>query len=361
MLGFEGFTRELLLMLDGIQFFITLELGVLFLVRGRKKKKGGQVNYGWGVVFLCFGCIALANIYLYFYMPEELWYANLKFNSLIGSIPGLIIIVIMEKLYQKYYKTRFFFTIFAVSMSIITFFTDEALTSFLGNLSLIVLGIFVVLFYTKLIRLSEGSMRRNVLLFTISFFLFMFGTLAINPTIIETQLEVGINVEISGFIGRVSQIVALFIMAEVLLEEPVFYELEWPDKLIQLIIIHKQIGVHLFHIKFQDIKFREEPKREIQESLFAGGMMGISAMLKEISQSSKELQVIDHGDQKILLEHGEFVTIALNVLEELKIFWDKLRKIRETIDYYFGGLLKNFDGNLEIFKPLKSIILKEFT
>ncbi len=356
MLGYEGTIRDFFLILDGIQVFICIELTVLFFIRGFKKKKGGKVNYGWGLIFLCFGNVALMNIYLYYYLPSELWYANIKFNSLLGSIPGLMIIGIMENFYQKYRKTRFFFTIFAVSMSIFTFFTPDLLTRMLGNLSLLVLGVFVLLFYRKLIKISSGSVRKNIILFTIAFFAFIGGSLIINPTIIENQLRLGINITISGFIGRISQIFGLFIMASVLFEQPVFYEIDWRDKLVQIIIFQKKIGVHLFYKKFQDIKFKKENQREIQESLIAGGITGVSAFLKEISQSSKELKIIDHGDQKIMLEHGEYISIALSVLEELRIFWDKLYKLRVKIETIYGELLKHFDGDLKVFSPVGAMI-----
>jgi hypothetical protein len=364
-LGYTGILRDIFLILDGIQFFICIELALLFFIRGIKKKKGGRVNYGWGLVFSSFANIALMNIFLYYYLipnSPELWYANIKLNSLIGGSPGLIIVAIMEKYYQKYHKTRFLFSGFYLSVSLITFFTNELLTSFFANLSLFVLGFFILIFFKTLIEQSSGATKKNVILFTIAFFLFMGGILLTNPRVIENQVNYwDLNTDITGLIARIGLITSLFIMAVVLLEQPVFYELNWQDKLVQLIVIQKKIGVHLFHTKFQDIKFKTSEQKEIQESLIAGGMTGITAMLKEISQSSEELKVIDHGDQKILLEHGEYIIIALNVVEELRIFWDKLKKLREIIETIWGGVIKDFDGILEYFTPLEDIVEREFS
>ena len=190
----------------------------------------------------------------------------------------------------------------------------------------------------------------------------MGGLLLTNPRIIENQATYwNLNTDITGLVARIGLITSLFIMAAVLLEQPVFYELNWQDKLVQLIVVQKDIGVHIFHTKFQDIKFKEEEQREIQESLIAGGMSGISMMLKEISHSSEELKRIDHGDQKILLEHGEHIFIALNVLEELRIFWEKLRKLRNIIEDIWGVYLKDFDGSLDYYRPLEDIVKNEFS
>ena len=100
--------------------------------------------------------------------------------------------------------------------------------------------------------------------------------------------------------------------------------------------------------------------QEPSEVLVAGGMVGITAMLREISRSSEALKTIDHGDQKILLEHGFNFFIALNVLEEMKIYWDKLYRLRNLIEIFFKDLLKFWDGNMDYFKPLNNIIKNEF-
>jgi hypothetical protein len=358
---YEGILRDVFLILDGIHLFISIELAVFFFTRGIRKKRGLKVNFGWGLVYACFAIVSLMNIALFFYLTPALWTANIKVYSLIGVIPGLTIAGIMEGFYQKYHKTRYIFTLYAVLIAIITFFTDEALTSTLANFSILIMGIFMIAFFTTLIRQSSGAVRRNIILFTIAFFTFIAGELILNPRVIDRMIEVGGDLLIYGIIGRALRISALFLMAAVLFEQPIFWELNWKDKIIQLIVIHKKIGVPIFHKKFQAIKSTEEDREDISEVLIAGGMTGVSAVLKAISQSSEELRIIDHGDQKIILEHGEHVYIALNVLEELRIFWDKIKKLRITIETYFEEVLKDFKGTLEYFKPLEGIVKKEFT
>ena len=83
-----------------------------------------------------------------------------------------------------------------------------------------------------------------------------------------------------------------------------------------MFVIHRIIGVPIFHSKFQDIHVQQDDKHELDEDLIAGGMVGITAMLKEISQSSEELKIIDHSDQIIMLDHGENFFIALMVVEK---------------------------------------------
>jgi len=357
---FQGEVRDLFLILDGIQIFICLEIAMLFIYRGLNNKSSMRVNLGWGLMFLMFGLAVYMNMIRIYYLPEEEWLENIKIYSLIGITPGLVIIGIMEKFYQKYRETKYFFTIEATIIGIITFFTNDLLTSILANISLTLLAIFIVLFFKTIISQSTGVVRKNIVIFTIMFFLYVFGALLINPRVIANQERIGIDVIATGILGNIAQMVALFIIATVLFKMHIFFELEWRSKLIQLYVIYKISGVPIFHIRFQETPTSEGTRAVISETLAAGGIKGVSIMLKQISQSSEELKVIDHGDQQILLEHGEYIFIALYVFEEMRIFRDKIKQLRENIETYFEAILKNWDGTHAYFEPLKSIIQRDF-
>ena len=98
----------------------------------------------------------------------------------------------------------------------------------------------------------------------------------------------------------------------------------------------------------------------MDKELVAGGMIGISAMLKEISQSTKDLKTIDHGDQKIVLEHSDYFFIALNVQEEMQIYLDKLDQLKKLVKMYYEDFIKNWTGDMEVFQPIGNIINEIF-
>ena len=52
--------------------------------------------------------------------------------------------------------------------------------------------------------------------------------------------------------------------------------------------------------------------------------------------------------------------MALIVKEEMNIYWDKLNRLNIIIEEIFGDILEDWDGALEYFKPLESIVKKEF-
>ncbi|MFX1298856.1 MAG: hypothetical protein ACFFD2_28855, partial [Promethearchaeota archaeon] len=150
---------------------------------------------------------------------------------------------------------------------------------------------------------------------------------------------------------------SFILMAVILLRLPIFFEVNWRENLIQIFIVHKLKGIPLFHDTFRQI---DAQKGAVSEDLVAGGMVGITTMLKEISQSTEEVKIIDHGDLKILLEHGPDIFTALIVKSEMFIYWDKLARLQKTFEKVFGNLILSWDGNLAYFEPLKNIINDEF-
>ena len=359
----SGETRDLFLVLDGIQFFICIEIAFLFFLNTSKFKSSYKTDIGWGIVFLCIGLTELMNIYRIYYLPEELWLENIKINSLIGIIPGLIVVGVLEWYYQQYKNTKFFFTTVASAVGVITYFTNELLTSILANISLSFLAIFIIMFLKDLIKNSSGVVRRNIVYFALSFLIFFVGAVIVSPRVITNQERIGIDVLFTGLLGRIVQMICLTIMALILFKLPIFFELEWRSKLVQIYIVEKKSGRPIFHHVFQEIKFKdpsEDQGHTLSHALVAGGIKGISLMLKEISQSSEELKTIDHGDQEILLDWGEFVFIALNVIEDMRIYREKIKKLRIEFEHFFEAILKDWAGDTAYFSPVVKMVEKEF-
>lgn len=356
----EGVVRELFISLDAIHFFICLEIAVLFFHRATKERKSIGANLMWGIIFSAIGFLAIGSLIRIYYVPEEVWQENITFLSLIALIPIILVVGLMEYLFQKYRKTKFFFTIIGLVLAIFTLLTPDPISTLLNNIVIIILAVFMILFFVKLIKLSSGVVRLNVILFTTTFLLFLFGNTMVTERAQESQMQLGLDMVFMGLLGRIFQIGSLILMSFVLFRLPIFFEVNWKENLIQMFIIHKANMVQLFHINFRELAGVIDEEERMDDDLVAGGLMGISAMLKEISRSSEDLKIIDHVDQKIMLEHGEFVTIALNAKQEMRIYWDKMFKLRETVESLFHDTLANWQGNLDVFEPINTIVKNEF-
>jgi len=354
---YEGAVREFFLVLDGIQVLIFLEIAVLFFYRAYRSNQGAYVNLGWGIIFSLFGFIAVGTMYRFFYLDPSVWENYLTFFLMLAFFPFISIVLIMEFFIQKYRQTRYIFSILSLILGVVSIFTISPINDYITTLNTIVLLIFAIMFFKKLLALSTGVVHKNVIIFTISFFTLMVGNFLANPRTLENIVAVGGSDAVLGSVSRMIQICSIIFMAAVLFKLPIFFEVNWKENLIQMFVIHRLTGLSIFHQRFHEIN---DDQDEIAEELVAGGMVGISIMLKEISQRSEELRTIDHGDQKIMLDHRPNVFIALNVKEEMRIYWDKLDSLQDIIEIYFSKFLENWDGNLDYFKPLEGIVEKEF-
>ena len=358
---FEGTVREFLIVLDGIQVFIFLEIAILFYYRAYRSNQGKYVNLGWAIVFSLFGFLAGGTLYRIYYLDPAIWQSFLTFFLMLSFFPILSIVLIMEYFIQKYRRTKYVFSLISLILGIASIFTVNPINDIITSLITLTLLIFAIMFFTKLIKLSSGVVHKNVIIFTISFFGLMIGNFLANPRTLENVIAFGGSGEILAIVSKAIQICSIVVMAAVLFKLPIFFEVNWSENLIQLYVIHRLTGISIFHIRFQKTDVADEDQNEISEELVAGGMYGITTMLKEISQSTEELKTIDHGDQKIMLDHRDNVLLALNVRKEMRIYWDKLQHLQDIIEIYFGKFLENWDGNLDYFKPLEGIVIKEFS
>jgi MFS family permease len=161
-------------------------------------------------------------------------------------------------------------------------------------------------------------------------------------------------------------IVAILIVSElslipfVLMKEslPPSEELEWRNDLIHLFVISSG-GVVM-----SDYSFLDHSKSGTMDSadLLAGGISGITVILKEMVGSDHQLKSIDHEDKKILFEYayGNQFMVALLAKKNLNILRTKLKKLTAQIQAVFWETIARWDGNLEILTPIKTLIRKYF-
>ena len=234
---FEGLVRDFFISLDGIHLFICLELAALFFNRALKDRRTFKVNLGWGIVFLCFGILVFSNIIRFFYLTSSLMISDPSF-TIFGLFAVLSILAMLEYFIQKYLKTRYVFTLSGfIIASINLFIPIPVLITVIYWLALL---IFAILFFKTLINLSSGTVRNNVILFTISFFSLMVGNVMHSQILMQNLRNRGQDLVILGLLGRLIQIVSLILMASVLFKLPIFFEVNWRENLIQIFIINKE-------------------------------------------------------------------------------------------------------------------------
>lgn len=366
---FIGVARDIFIAIDACMILICFEIFAILLMRTKRTSYTFKINLGWAIIFFEMGVIGFLGTYYSFFFVSEEDPLFIFLLNVVGTILLISIIGIFEYLIKKYHNTHYIIAILGIpAVIIINIESIKNLGLIVQNVYTLVLFIFTLIFFRKLIQNSSGSIRKHLILFTMAFYMLMISNMMTTIDSLLTQESLGLNVEWISLIFRILKILSLFVMSYVILRLPVFTEVNWRENLVHILAIHRNSCVAMFGHKFiqnlieqsqHDIESNNPPEN-LSDDLIAGGMVGIANMLKEILRSKQELKIVDHGDMKILMEHGKFVTIALSVKEEMMIYREKLVQLRIMIENSFEKILENWDGNLAYFEPISMMVANIF-
>ncbi len=142
-------------------------------------------------------------------------------------------------------------------------------------------------------------------------------------------------------------------------------EMEWQKEILHIYVIAEG-GIVMSDFSFLKWREKKDPliqrkTEEFDPNLFSGGISGVSTMLREMidSQQSK-LKVIDHEDKKLIFEYGKGFTSVLISSKDLKILRNKLKTLTEEIQNVFSEQIEHWDGDLDKFLPVKTMIKNRF-
>ncbi len=132
-----------------------------------------------------------------------------------------------------------------------------------------------------------------------------------------------------------------------------FVELEWPNKIRHLYLIHQEKGVSLY-----DYSFIKEELKDSQ--LIAGGISGITALLQELTSSKHRVKIIDLEKLKILIEYGNFIIGALITEENYRILRSKLVQLVKIFEDQNKDYLIHFTGEISEFEKTSLLVDQVF-
>jgi len=100
---------------------------------------------------------------------------------------------------------------------------------------------------------------------------------------------------------------------------------------------------------------------EIQDPALISAMISaLTSFVREATGSKKALRTVDQEDNKVILNHGNYTTIALMSEKDLPIIHKRVKKFTEAFENQFGLKLKSWSGETTIFKEADVIVNKYF-
>lgn len=360
----QGPFRFPLLVLEWIFSLISFQLGLIFLIRYLRAEKEqrnmqelGYCSLLMGLSFMWFFFIAgdyyaSETLESPFYMwpigSERMALLNLGYLTIM--VGGFLCIFFMERyktyFFKKYFFSMIFFILLAVFMIILTF--DMIITQ---QISVIFWPIFLFFFLIYIIDFSKRVQAREKVVTGVIKFISGFILIAIGY-----MLTTDFMLEILGLAGRmigdILQLIAVVFIFYFLITLPPFSEFDWKEKLEQLFIINKT-GICLYSYSFkQDVTMADE-------NLISGAISSVDIMLKEITDASG-ITILKRKEKSILIYPGTSVFGVIFSQEDLNYPKVLLKEQVMKFENLYGNILPNWDGNLDIFKPVENLTKEIF-
>lgn len=310
---------------------------------------------GTRINFVYTDSIYLQNVIYYYEVAESFGLGLVNFDFIVVGLLNVVISPLFGKLTDKYGRKRIFLITNLFIPLVLIFFTLWQLFAFLV-VSLIlyscVCASYVVMEAAVWSDLApeNGVARFNG---------YGWSSNGIGGSI---GFIAGYLITLPEFSARID---ILVIMTIIILSEismipfvsmkdslPPAEEIEWFKEILHLYVI-KEGGVFL-----TDYSFTEQDTFDVD--LLAGGMTGVTTILKEMVDSEKKLKAVDHEDKKIMFEFGKGFFIVLIANKELRILREKLIKLKRQIDDVYWETMEIWAGDLDIFKPIKTMIKNIF-
>ncbi len=125
----------------------------------------------------------------------------------------------------------------------------------------------------------------------------------------------------------------------------------WKKSLRNLFVLTKD-GVSLYEYSFGI---------EIQDPALISAMIAaLTNFVREATGSKKALRTVDQEDKKVILYHGDYVTVALLAEKDLPIIHKRIKRFTESFEEQYGIHLKGWSGETTMFKGTEILLSKEF-
>ncbi|NVM02495.1 MAG: hypothetical protein HWN67_09185 [Candidatus Helarchaeota archaeon] len=338
----------------GFTFILSNYLFIIFFYFIKKiygsKKSIKEILPFLGIAFLfLFGGISyiFANLFDYFQWHYEIKILiHFRLHSILYFASIASCIFVYEYVIKK---TKYLLTIYILIGLIANFivYTYEAL-NFLLNLFLgSAIPILLILQYVVFVRPTSGMLKRRMYISLVGL---------ISAGVGSALRNYFIN-EFLGYyifsIGTSIVIIGLLLMAYGFSAFSTLTDLKWKDKLYQLYVVTEN-GICLYAHSF------ENNLPITNSELLATGFSGIQKLLSEILKTKEALRIIEYKNLKILIDFGPNIVFLLVISEQSAFLFYKLKEFSEKFSNFFKDLLKNWQGNTEIFTPTKSLIQSIF-
>ena len=333
-------TNPLLFALCSIEVFLDFELSVFLLERGRPKATRHIAVLGLAYIF--FG---ITRILLIFWDFEDMPHTTESYYIVGAFFAFLAMSVFMFAAEVLIAKTKHVFTIFFLGLAVLCLWLPFQAVRIVYYTFAPLLICFTIMFLCLLMAMTSGSIRKKFFVVFIGLCLYGAGY-AFSAEFLKQIFA--FKIFPSGLI-----LAGLTLTGLGFINIPSFEEVHWEESLLHIFVFHINTSACIY----DEALMKAGKDAEVSADLFSSGVTGIIGIIKEMVQSEKKLKVLDHEDKKIILEYGEYITVALVTIRDLKILHEKLPHYISLIEEQFRERFEHWSGEITQF----SAEIKAFT
>ncbi|MFX0139647.1 MAG: hypothetical protein ACFFDN_38765 [Candidatus Hodarchaeota archaeon] len=359
--------REILIRLDFLIVLLTIELSLIFIRQWyveKKERSENLVSLSYGIYYNLIGIgFALYSLRRYYLNDNPLWrffeiqsdysYFLLILTILIMSCGSLLFSVTLEFKYRKFLKTKFIFSLFLAFLLCIILFLQNTPYFFPSlNSFAFFSALFPYLFIYYLIINSLGKIRRKLILGAISLIIAIIGLAGISDQGIKVLKNISPYFEPYLIIFQLLTVFGLILLIYSFLGFNLLLEAQWKGNIISLFIIDKERGNPLYTKKF----LLDDQVSKDTSQFLALGLKGIIGQINELSETKKDLHIIDKENVKIILHYGEKIISAFLIKKALMNIHYFLSQVTLKFEENFLPVYDLWLKEVNIFKPMDKII-----
>lgn len=341
--------------LNAIIIFVSFEICFMFLKKGisLKKELVGTLNIAFGIGFGFIAVNFIVKLINFFISIDPLVFQKYLYISSSGV--AALVVILIEPAFRK---NRLFSIVSIIDVFLFTFIDP------FSNYIIIAIGwtaiilIFPVQIFVYILKNMGDAFKKNFAYLLISVLILYSGI-----TITMERNVALISSEFLYIIGHFLLIIGLTGIYFSFYEVDVFIENGWQNHLLELYIVHKNTLQLLFHknLTKSNQESNIDSDRGSDISLFSGGIVGITSLLKEITNSkvreTQGISLIDLKGKELMLEYGQDTIFCFVVDKNLNALRYFLKKIRDTWEYYYCTKIIDWNNvNQNMFLPMESIV-----
>ncbi|MDD1777797.1 MAG: hypothetical protein LUQ65_06460 [Candidatus Helarchaeota archaeon] len=357
----EDALRFPLLLLEWIFAILSLELGLVFILKYRRQQKHLKTFQELGFSALFFGI----SLMWFFHVVADYFSSNTPSSPFLiwsgGSMHdlflngayytfmncALIFSYFMEKykiyLFKKYLFTYILLIYNSISLIIILFYLGA-----IQILFTVFWALFICFFTIYFIGLYKKVFSRERSLFNLIKALPIFLLLALSFFFSMEYLYTvyGLTFRLAGAIFQITIIGGIFAF---FIKLPPLSALEWQEKLEELYVMTKS-GICLYHKSFGKAI---EP---FDQHVISGAFISINVLLNEIAPSTAQgSSIIKKKGKTVNLYASTSLSGVLISTEEIPAINFHLQKFILKLEQIYQPVLVDWNGEIEIFAPIAHI------